>query len=443
MLTKIKFFFFSQPVLLLILSFLGLILIGTILLSLPFSTQNGISLIDALFTATSAACVTGLIVKDTFHDFTFFGQLSILLLIQFGGIGILTFGVFFLKFLRLPEKFLIKEIYEVEFFSQLKKSLAQILIITFSVEAVGALVLYYLWKINFSSQLQALYFSIFHSISAFSNAGFSLFINNFENFSENLGINLTLAILIIIGGLGFFVLKDLLRKLLSFIKRKRIQLSLHSKIILTSSLLLIILGAILFGFFEKENLGEFSFRGKILIPLFQSITARTAGFNTINIGELTSPTLFLLMILMFIGGAPASTAGGIKVVTVVVLICFLISYLRRKEPLNLFKREVSLEIIKKATAITLFSIILVACIFLALLYTEKKEFKEVLFETISAFGTVGLSTGITSQLSLAGKILIIVLMLLGRIGPLSLVIICAKEIFRPKVRYPQGKIYLG
>jgi trk system potassium uptake protein TrkH len=452
-------FLLRRPVISLVLGFLITILIGTALLNLPWATHRGISFIDALFTATSATCVTGLIVRDTGYDFTLFGQIVILFLIQLGGLGIITgAALVFLLFgkrigIRVGAGF--KTILEEEYISEVRTTIKFIIKSTFLLEAIGAILLFFWWRGIFPDFSQAAFSSIFHSIAAFCNAGFSLFRNNLENFTSDVSVNIVISSLIILGGIGFLVLEDFYKNLTSFFKNfavhikptihthQRIKLTLHSKIVLISTVLLILFGAILFYLFEKGNLSYLSQKELVLSSFFQSITARTAGFNTVNIGSLTSPTLLLLIFLMFIGAAPGGTGGGIKVVSLALIFLSIVSFFKRKEEIVIFGRTIPK--IKFRAVFILVSVYLSFClvIFLLLLYTERVNFEKILFEVFSAMGTVGLSTGITSHLTSIGKILIIIAMFTGRLLPLSIAILASRELVKPKIIYPEEKIILG
>jgi len=451
-------FLLKRPVTFLILAFLITILIGTILLKLPWATPDNISFLDAFFTATSATCVTGLVVRDTGFGFTLFGQIVILFLIQLGGLGIMTSAAFiFLLFKKIGIQAgsSLKTILEEEYIADVKKTIKFIIISTFILETIGAILLFLTWHGFFSDRSQLAFSSIFHSIAAFCNAGFSLFRNNLENFTGDISVNIIIASLIILGGIGFLVLEDFYKNLFSFFKNfvnhikptihthQKIKFTLHSKIVLIATALLILSGAILFYLFEKGNLSYFSQKELVLSSFFQIITARTAGFNTINIGSLTSPTLLLLIFIMFIGAAPTSTAGGIKVTAFVLIILSIIFFLRGKEEAVIFGRTISKFQIKKAFILASIYLSFCLVIFLLLLYTEGVNFEKILFEVFSAMGTVGLSTGITSHLTSIGKILIIITMFTGRLLPISIAIFASRELVKPKIIYPEEKIILG
>ena len=427
------------------LGFLSAIAIGTILLILPAasSTQKSIGFINALFTATSATCVTGLIVLDTGKDFSTFGQLVILILLQCGGLGIMTMSTMFAflagKRISLRHRLLIQESLNQFSIGGLVRLAKYILIFTAVIEGVGAAILFFYWQ-RIYSPLQALYLAAFHSISAFCNAGFSLFSDSLIRYKGDLVINLTFIILIILGGIGFLVLLEF------FQYGKNRTLSLHAKLALKISLILILIGFIIIFFVESNNpstLGNLSFSEKMFGSIFQSVTARTAGFNTIHIGNMQNATLFLIIILMFIGASPGSTGGGVKTTTFGLLILYVWSSLKGKEEIQVFKRRVSQDIIPKVLAVITLSVGLIIIMTILLSYVEGEDFIKILFEVVSAFGTVGLSTGITPSLSLTGKIIIIITMFTGRIGPLGLALALIQKREPEMIRYPEEKIMVG
>ncbi len=431
-------FLIKKPVTSLAIGFLITILIGTVFLKLPLATTNNISFLDALFTATSATCVTGLIVRDTGAGFTLFGQIIILFLIQLGGLGIMTGAAFaFLIFKKIGIKAGagFKTILEEEYVSEVKKTIKFIILSTFILEAIGAILLFFIFGDGFNS--------IFHSIAAFCNAGFSLFKNNLENFRGDIFVNVIFSYLIILGGIGFLVIEDFYKKITSFFKRQKAKFSLHSKIVLISTIFLILFGATLFYFFEKENLNFLSQKELVLISFFQSITARTAGFNTVDIGKLSSPTLFLLIFLMFIGAAPGGTGGGVKVVSLALIFLSIISFLKRKEEVVVFGRTIPKIKFRNVFILVLIYLSFCLVISILMLYTEKGDFEGILFEVFSATGTVGLSTGITPHLTDIGKILITLSMFIGRLLPLSLAIIGSRELIKPEIHYLEEKVVLG
>ena len=414
-----------RPVQILGGSFLALILTGTALLMLPVCHAAGskITFLDALFTSTSAVCVTGLIVVDTSTAWTRLGQTVILLLIQLGGIGIISFGALFAIFLgrriSFHERALIKE----QFGEFSTVSIFQLIPVvassTFAIELAGVVCLYPFFIRDFGAS-EAAYHSVFHSISAFCNAGFSTFSNNLENYHGHLGVNLIICALIVTGGIGFPVLTELLER-----RGPRRQLSLHTKVVLRTTALLIILGTVIIFILEtglNEGFKELPIASRILGSLFQSVTCRTAGFNTLPIGSMSQATLLVMILLMFIGGSPSGTAGGVKTTTFAVCIAAIGSVLRGHEDVVLFDRRVERNTVRRAL------VLMVLCsgtLFLALVLLAIAGTGEILrltFELFSAFGTVGLSTGITSQLSVGQRLVIIGMMYIGRLGPLSFVL---------------------
>lgn len=433
-----------SPTQILALSFLLVILIGAFLLSLPqASKETSLSLVDALFTATSATCVTGLIVVDTGSHFTLFGQIVILFLIQLGGLGIMTASIFLVfllgKHISIKERMLIKESLGAEGIGKILHRLRQVLVFTVTVEILGASLLFFLFKKDFSSG-RAAYLAIFHSVSAFCNAGFSLFKESLIGYQGSVLANLTFSFLIILGGIGFVVVADIGGAL-----RKAKRLSLHTKSVLTVTVILIISSAFLFYFLEgKSALLGLSLKAKICSSWFLSITPRTAGFNSLPTEALSSASLFLIIFLMFVGGAPGSTAGGIKVSTLAVLFGVVTSIVKGRDEIELYKRTIPKEIGQKALAIiTLSALTILVSTFLLLLLKEAGSFLEILFEVTSAFGTVGLSTGLTPKLSFLGKMVIIVLMFVGRLGPLTVALAVGEKKFKAPYKFPEEKVVIG
>ena len=430
------------------ISFFVFIVIGTILLMLPIATTdgNGTSLIDAIFTSTSAMCVTGLIVQDTSVYFSRFGHIVILTLMQLGGLGIMTSNAFFSiaigKRLLISQQVAMKGVLDTGY-GEIKKTVLFIVISTFIIEAIGAVVLAIHWSNEPLGDY--VFYSIFHSISAFCNAGFSLFSNSLINYGSDVVVNITIGLLIVAGGLGFIVLTNLSGFLLFFSKRnKKRRVSLHTKIVLTTTGILIILGAILFYTFEcKNTLGLFSIKDKVFASFFQSITTRTAGFTTVDISSLTTPTLLYFIFFMFIGGSSGSTAGGIKTGTFFVILAAVYNMFRGREDVEVFERTINRRTVQKAISITTISILTIVLFCMVLLYTEDAPFKVVIFEAFSAFGTVGLSAGLTSDLTDIGKILISILIFMGRIGPMTLALILGREIAERKIRFPEERIVIG
>ena len=431
----------------LVLGFAVVILFGALLLTLPQATQDGLGLpfLNAAFTATSAVCVTGLVVVDTATTFTLFGQWVILLLIQVGGLGFMTFATMFAMILRkritFKERLLLQEALNqisVEGVVRLTKSVLQI---SFAIEAIGALILTLRWYSDFGWS-KALYYGVFHSISAFNNAGFDLF-GNFSSLTAYVGdpfVNITIMLLIICGGLGFIVLVDLLAP------RKKFRL--HTKIVLQVSGALILLGAVvifLMEFTNPKTLGPLPLGTKVLAAFFQSVSPRTAGYNTINLAGMYDTTLLSMIVLMFIGASPGSTGGGIKTTTFISIVLSVLSTYRSDPHVVLEGRTLPKDVIAKAWAITTSAAFLVFIIISILSLTEKADLLTVLFEVTSAFGTVGLSLGITPNLSNVGKMAIILTMFIGRVGPLTLAFVLSQKKNKKAahIKYPDERIMIG
>ncbi|MDI3547614.1 MAG: trk/ktr system potassium uptake protein [Halanaerobiales bacterium] len=433
------------PAQILALGYFTVIIIGTILLMLPAATidNSGLGFIAALFTATSATCVTGLIVVNTGTAFTFFGQLVIMVLIQIGGLGIMTMSTLIAfvigKKITLKERLILQEDLNQFKISGLVRLVRSVLAFTLVIEGTGALILF-LRLIRDYPFFKAIYFAVFHAVSAFNNAGFDLFGNSLEGFTGDIVMNLVMMVLIILGGLGFAVLVQL------YNTRDIKKVSLQTKIVLTITLILI-----LFGFFSilgleytnEATLGKLPFGEKLLSSLFLSVTTRTAGFNTIPTGELHSSTLFLVIVLMFIGASPGSTGGGIKTTTFGVLLITVWSLVTGKEDIEIFKRQLEKEVVFKALSITMLALGLVVLVTIVLTVSEDMDFLPVFFETVSAFGTVGLSTGVTPNLSSFGRILLTITMFAGRVGPLTLALAFAERKYNGVYHYPKEKIMVG
>ncbi len=426
------------------LSFFVVIVLGTFLLMLPRAVAPGHTLgwLDALFTATSATCVTGLIVVDTGSHFSLLGQLIILTLIQIGGLGIMTissfFALFFGRGMAIKERIMLQEMLNVERLDAITRLLKGVILITFLMESLGALILFFSWNLPQWDFSQRFYHSIFHSISAFCNAGFSLNSDSLMSFNTNYSVVLTIAMLIIVGGLGFVVMIDLTRgKIFEYPTRRRVRkFSVHTRLVLIVSSVLLVAGTILFLIIEPFS-GNWLF--KTVNAFFCSVTARTAGFNTVDIGQLTTSSALLLMLLMFIGASPGSTGGGIKTTTLGILVASFISIIRGKNRIELFKRSISFTILNRALVVFAFAISFIMFSTFLLSLTEKASFLNLLFEEISAFGTVGLSRGLTAGLSNWGKIVIIVSMFVGRVGVLTLAFAITTPREHLRVEYPEER----
>ncbi len=425
------------------------ILIGTTLLLLPFSTNSGqISFIDALFTATSGVCVTGLSVQDTATYYSPVGQGIIFLLFQFGGLGIMTFSTLILlvagKKISIKDRIIIQEDFHHRAPKDFKSLIMNIFFYALAIEFLGSLSLFLYWQRDYG-WLKALSLSVFHSVSAFCNAGFSLFSDSFYGFRESTWINTSLIILIVLGGLGFLVIDELKGKLVGLVKREKTKLSLHAKLVIGMTLCLIFFFFIIFLLIEwNYSLEQFSGQEKILSSLFQIITPRTAGFNTMNLNSLSLAVVLLLMMLMFIGASPGSTGGGVKTSTIGVILAFLKSKITTRDTVNLFYRTLSMELVTKAfTVVTLAVSIIFLSSFIILMTQPNASFREVLFEVFSAFGTVGLSLGLTPKLTSMGKIVIILVMYIGRIGPLTLLYAFSREKAYGRFEYAEETVMIG
>ncbi len=460
----------KSPTRTLIASFLVLIISGAGLLMLPkASTGESLSFVDALFTATSATCVTGLIVKDTGRDFSLMGQVVILTLIQLGGLGIVIFGAVFAlllgQALSLRESAAMQDLLSARTISRIGNMIAFIFIGTVFIEAVGTVSLLGMWD-DVPGQVanvhQQWFYSIFHSVSAFCNAGFSLFSNSFVSYNRSWGVYVVVCPLIILGGLGFSVLYDLVNTAADRVKRffkklfyKRYRLSmeapkrmrLQSKIVLNVSACLIVLGMLAILLFERYASGSDSAeKTGVLGALFQSITARTAGFNTVDVSAMSASSRFVLILLMFIGGSPGSTAGGIKTVTLAVVIMTAVAALRKRQEVEMFKRSVRIVVVGRAITITLLFVAVLFIATLALSITENSNgftMSDIMFEAGSALGTVGLTTGITPSLTTVGKLIIIATMLIGRLGPLTLLAALTFNLKPVRYNYPDEAVIVG
>jgi trk system potassium uptake protein len=440
--------FYLDPPKIIVLGFGAIILIGALLLTMPISTVDGkgLSFLNGLFTATSATCVTGLVVVDTGTTFTMFGQLVILSLIQVGGLGFMTVATLFAfllgKRISLKERILLQESLNNLSLEGIVRLAKRILIFTAVIEFAGAVLL--ATRFSFDMPLgKAIYYGIFHSISNFNNAGFDLMgeFRSFTGYVDDPTVSLTLCALITLGGLGFIVMNEL------FEFRQAKRLSLHTKIVLMASSILVVGGTIAIFLLEYSNektLQPLSFSGKILASLFQSITPRTAGSNTLNIPDLTQSTLLLIIILMFIGASPGSTGGGIKTTTFTTLLGAVWAQIRGKEDVIFYRQRIVYETIYKALTVTVSGLFLVMFITMLLTITEHgKDFLMILFEATSAFGTVGLSMGLTPELSPIGRCLIIFTMFAGRVGPLTIAFAVTMRRKPDAFRYPKGKIMIG
>ena len=438
----------SNPAISLMISFLLVIIVGALVLMLPIATASSeaMSFIDALFTSTSATCVTGLIVEDTGSFFSLFGQIVILILIQIGGLGIMTistaFALIFGRKLTAKLELVMQNVMGESNRLNLFQLLKYVIAITILFETTGAFFLYLTFRNIYPSMLKAIYYSVFHSVSAFCNAGFALYSDSFESLATNININLVITSLIIFGGLGFVVIMDVKRNLFGKGRLKR--LSLHSKIVITSTAVLIISGII--GFFISEynnTMQGMSFGNRMMSSYFQSVTCRTAGFNTIAQGSLSYSSILLSIIFMFIGASPGSTGGGIKTTTFAIIVLSMFSILTGKSNVSAFKKKIPVHEIKEAISLIGISIGFLMLLLFTLFIVSNGSFQEITFEAFSAFGTVGLSMGFTNSLNFAGKIIIILLMYLGRIGPLTILYALAQRVVKKRVNYLEENISIG
>ncbi|MEK6693642.1 MAG: TrkH family potassium uptake protein [Nitrospirota bacterium] len=438
------------PPQIIVLGFLSVIIIGTILLTIPFSSTKACSFVDAVFTSTSAVCVTGLIVKDTPNDFTLFGQLVILSLIKIGGLGYMTSAsiIFLLigKRIGIGERLIMREELHTLSLEGIVKFTKGVLKFSFLFEFTGALILTLRFLQDFELK-DAILYGVFHSVSAFNNAGFSLFSDNLVRYRGDIVVNLTITTLIIIGGIGFIVISNLYR----FQKKEAPRLTQHTKIVLVTTAVLILAGTFLIYFFETSNPHTFekmTSKERILSSYFSAVTPRTAGYNTLDYSLMRTETLFLTIILMFIGASPGGTGGGIKTSTFAVVITSLCATMRSLQSTVIFKRRVPSDIVSKSFLIVTLAGIFCTVITLYIIRSEDIKYLDAMFEVISAFGTVGLSVGDGSVRSLSalftpvGKLLISLSMFVGRLGPLTLAIaiVRARE---ERYKFPEGKVMIG
>lgn len=432
------------------LGYFLVIAVGALLLMLPFSTAKGeqTGFLTALFTATSATCVTGLVVVDTSIHWTMFGKTVILCMIQIGGLGFVTIGVLFAMFMKkrisLRARGLLQESMNISQVGGVVRLAKKAIIGTAIVEGAGAVLLAFRFIPEFGVGTGTA-LSIFHSVSAFCNAGFDLMgrskgaYNSLASYSNDMLVNLVIMLLIVVGGIGFFVWDDLTRK-----KWHIKQYALHTKLVLFVTGVLIFGGAILFWLFEKNHLmAGMGVKETVLTSLFSSVTARTAGFNTIDTAGLTTSSKLLTILLMFIGGSPGSTAGGIKTTTMIVLMIYVISNLRNSKGCNVFGRSLEDDAIRKASNVAIISLVMAIVASIAICYIQPLSMEDVLFEVFSAIGTVGMSTGITRELTTASRLIIILLMYCGRIGGMSFALSFLEKKKTAPVRCPVEKVMIG
>lgn len=452
-----------NPAQIFILSFLTIILIGSLLLMLPKATHNGISFIDALFTSTSAVCVTGLIVVDTGTYFTFFGQSIILFLIQIGGLGILTFASYFSYFFKggstYENQLTLSEMTNSQKIGDVFSTLKNIIVITAIVELTAAILIFLsLDKSLINSFSDKAFFSVFHAISAFCNAGFSTLSNSIyeTGFRFNYTLQLIIIATFVLGGLGFPIVVNIIR----FIKHKIVNifrfnskekihkpwvLNINSRITLVTTLSLTTVSFILFFILEYNNtLSEHTLFGKVVNALFGAATPRTAGFNSVDMTSLAFPTVMITFLLMWIGASPASTGGGIKTSTFAIATLNILSLAKGKQRIEVFRREIADISVKRAFATIALSLIVIGSgIVLITIFDPEKGLLNIAFESFSAYSTVGLSLGITGSLSSASKIIVILIMFVGRVSMLSIIVALFKKIKHKNYRYPSEEITIN
>lgn len=439
------------PPQILVIGFAAIILFGALLLTLPIASVTGkpLSFLDALFTATSATCVTGLVVVDTGSTFTTFGQIVIILLIQVGGLGFMTMSTLFAfalkKRISLKERLILQEAMNQGSMEGIVRLIRKVIRYSLTIEAIAAVIFSIRWSFDLGPA-KGIYYGIWHAISFFNNAGFDLFgpitgkFSSLTSYADDPVVNIVSMGLIILGGLGFVVISDLLEY------KKCRKLSLHSKVVLSTTGVLIVVGALVIYIFEYTNaktLGGLSWHGKIWAALFQSVTPRTAGANTVDLGSLRQATQFFMIVLMFIGASPGSTGGGIKTTTFTTLIGAMIAMIRGKEDIVLFHYRLGKDRILKAITLTMIALFLVIFVAMVLSTTEAHPFLMILFEVTSAFGTVGLTMGLTTDLTNFGKVMIVLMMFAGRLGPLTLAYALGPKAEKELYRYPEGKITIG
>lgn len=443
-------------------SFLMVIIIGSILLSMPFSNngQTG-KYLDHLFTATSATCVTGLVTKVPCQQYSIVGQIIIIILIQIGGLGFLTLMsmmyVSIKKRLSFSSKLVMQEALNTDSLNDLSHYIKRVFKYTAFFEIVGAFCLMFVFIPQFG-WINGIYFGIFHSISAFCNAGFDVLGNNsLCNYVGNVWLNLVISGLIMAGGLGFIVWIDLRtawKKYQKTFKRFKIKkfissLSLHTKIVLTVTFALTVFGMLaifILEFNNSQTIGDLAFKDKILASFFQSVTLRTAGFASIDMSALTTATKFLMSGIMFIGGSPAGTAGGIKTVTFAIMIFYIRALRNGETQIRIMNRTISDHIVKRSLTIAMVSFFIATAGLFLLAVFENKEFINLTVEVFSAFATVGLTAGVTPMLSFMGKIVIMILMYIGRIGPITMVLIFAKKYNLKKgkdIHFVEERVLIG
>jgi trk system potassium uptake protein TrkH len=450
---RIKNFFSKHlsPTRIFVLSFAGVILTGAILFRFPFSATKGpLRFVDALFTSTSAVCVTGLVVIDVGQDLSTLGQVITIFLFQIGGLGIITFSTVFFVLMGRGISFKGREIVQSTFLHTPRRDFIviakMVLWFTFFTEGLGTLFLFIRFSMDFPPGT-AFYHAVYNAISAFNNCGYSLFSDNLMSYQGDLIVNLTIMGLIVHGGIGFIVQYEVL----SWFKGVQKRLSVHSKIVLITTTILILSGAFLFYLFERNHIiKDVPILTKILASFFQSVTPRTAGFNTVDIGALTNATVLLMLVLMFIGASPGSTGGGVKTTSAALLVMLMWNRLKGNLDLNIFNRTIPREIVSRSISIIFASAFSIAIITSVLLITggghpaeSRHFFVEYLFDTVSAFGTVGLSMGVTPKLDDIQKYVLILMMFAGRVGPLTLAFSLSRGTGGKSLTYAEEGVMVG
>ncbi len=456
---------FLNPAQLFIISFLAIISLGTILLTLPNATLTGISLIDALFTSTSAVCVTGLIVVDTGSFFTPFGQTVILILIQIGGIGIMTFTSYFSYFFRgattYENQLMLSDMTNSEKLADVFNTFKKIILVTFSIEAIGAMLIFFsINNVMSGAGEDRIFFSIFHSVSGFCNAGFSTLSESLyqQGFRFNYSLQLIVSALFIIGGLGFPIVFNFATYLKHLVVNRLLPVSMkqearhvpgvintNTRLVVITTVSLLIIGTVLiYGLEYSNTLDAHTGLGKVVAAFFTAATPRTAGFNNVDTAALMFPTLMIVMLLMFIGASPASTGGGIKTSTFALAILNAFSLARGKDRIEMFRKEIADSSVHRAFAIILLSLIIIGLsVFLITIFDPKLDVLAVAFESISAYGTVGLSLGITADLSTASKLVIIFTMFIGRVSMLTILVAFLRKVSFLRYAYPTERILIN
>lgn len=441
------------------LGFLITILFGTVLLSLPFAVSDGeeVNIMTSLFTSTTSVCVTGLVVVDTFSHWSLFGKLVILFLIQIGGLGIVSitsmFMLIFRRKITLKSTLLIQDSFNLNDNRGLFKFVIKVFKGTMLIEAIGAVIYSFFFCREFGF-IKGIWFSIFHSVSAFCNAGIDIIgANSFIDYNDNPLIILNTSFLIIMGGIGFIVWWDITEAVKKFIKKKipiksvLNGISLQSKLAVSVTLFLLVVGTLVIFLLEHKNsssIGDFSTGKKILNAFFQSVTLRTAGFASFSQGALRPATAIFCLLLMLIGGSPVGTAGGTKTVTAAVLFFTVVSMIKNDSDIDVFKRSIPIEVVKKAVTVFLISLGTIFIMSILLLATNDVDVVDGIYEVVSAVCTVGLSRGITSSLNTAGRIIIIICMYIGRVGPISMVVAFNSQSGKNKLlRFPEENVIVG